>query len=37
MSQIYELVVYTTNLKEYAEGVLKNIDKKGRVSHVIFK
>lgn len=37
MSKVYEIVIYTTNIKEYAEAVLKHIDKKKRISHVLFK
>lgn len=37
MSKFYEIIIYTTNIKEYADNVLKNIDKKKRISHVLYK
>lgn len=37
MSKMYEIVVYTTNFPEYVQEVLKNIDKKKRISHVLLK
>lgn len=37
MSKIYEIVIYTTNIKEYVENVLDNIDKKKRISYILYK
>lgn len=37
MSQIYELVVYTAGLKDYTDEVLKNIDPKKRIKHVLYR
>jgi TFIIF-interacting CTD phosphatase-like protein len=37
MSQLYEIVIYTTNLEVYAQEILKRIDKKQRISHLLFK
>lgn len=37
MSQIYELVVYTAGLKEYTDEVLRLIDPKKRIKHVLYR
>ena len=37
MSQIYELVVYTAGLKEYTDEVLRLIDPKKRIQHVLYR
>lgn len=37
MSKCYEVIIYTTNLEEYVEQVLKEIDKKKRISAVLLK
>jgi TFIIF-interacting CTD phosphatase-like protein len=37
MSKIYEIVIYTTNMKDYVDKVIENIDKKKRISHILFK
>lgn len=37
MSQIYELVVYTAGLKDYTDQVLKLIDPKKRIKHVLYR
>lgn len=37
MSKLYEIVIYTTNIKEYVDNVLLNIDPKKRISHVLYK
>ena len=37
MSKLYEIVIYTTNIREYVDHVLLNIDKKKRISHVLYK
>lgn len=37
MSKLYEIVIYTTNIRDYVDIVLQNIDKKKRISHVLYK
>lgn len=37
MSKVYEIVIYTTNMKDYVDNVLHHIDKKKRISHVLYK
>lgn len=37
MSKLYELVVYSSGTKHYIDEILKNIDKKGRISHRIYR
>ncbi len=37
MSQLFELVVFTAGLRDYTDEVLKNIDPKKRIKHVLYR
>lgn len=37
MSQEYELVIFTAAVKEYADSILDSIDKKGLISHRLYR
>lgn len=37
MSQLFELVVFTAGLKDYTDEVLKQIDPKKRIKHVLYR
>ena len=37
MSQEYELVIFTAAVKEYADSILDSIDKKGLLSHRLYR
>lgn len=37
MSQIFEIVLFTAGLREYTDEVLKQIDPKKRIKHVLYR
>merc|ERR1711971_203646 len=37
MSNLYEIVVYTASLSKYADPLLDDLDKYGRISHRLFR
>ena len=37
MSQLFELVVFTAGLRDYTDEVLKNIDPKKRIKHILYR
>jgi CTD small phosphatase-like protein 2 len=37
MSQIFELVLFTAGLRDYTDEVLKHIDPKKRIKHVLYR
>lgn len=37
MSQLFELVVFTAGLRDYTDEVLKQIDPKKRIKHVLYR
>lgn len=37
MSQLFELVVFTAGLRDYTDVVLKQIDPKKRIKHVLYR
>jgi CTD small phosphatase-like protein 2 len=37
MSSLYEIVIFTAGVKEYADWVLDNIDKHGYIKHRLYR
>ena len=37
MSKLYEIVVFTAGLKEYADWILNDLDKHGFISHRLYR
>lgn len=37
MSQLFELVVFTAGLRDYTDEVLKQIDPKKRIRHMLYR
>jgi CTD small phosphatase-like protein 2 len=37
MSKLYEVVVFTAGLKEYADWILNDLDKHGFISHRLYR